>query len=76
MTYGYEQLSLVGHARVLKVAAYGRLVGAKGKGHKTKLCQDKNKDGRDKFSLTSNSCHKTKFKNKHEHKIVHLGAPP
>ena len=23
MTYGYEQLSLTGHARVLKVAAYG-----------------------------------------------------
>ena len=23
MTYGYEQLSLVGHALVLKVAAYG-----------------------------------------------------
>ena len=23
MTYGYEQLSLMGHARVLKVAAYG-----------------------------------------------------
>ena len=23
MTYGYEQLSLAGHARVLKVAAYG-----------------------------------------------------
>ena len=23
MTYGYEQLSIVGHARVLKVAAYG-----------------------------------------------------
>ena len=23
MTYGYEQLSLMGHARVLKVAGYG-----------------------------------------------------
>ena len=23
MTYGYEQLSLLGHAQVLKVAAYG-----------------------------------------------------
>ena len=53
MTYGYEHLSLAGHAQVLKVAAYGSTGGRKKERRKTKLCNDKNKGGQDKLPLTS-----------------------
>ena len=53
MTYDYEQLSLVGHAQVLKVAAYGSMGRCEKKGQKTKLCKDKNNSGWDKPPLTS-----------------------
>ena len=53
MTYGYEQLSLVGHARVLKVAAYGSMGRCKKERTKTKLRKDKNKGRWDKLPLTS-----------------------
>ena len=45
MTYGYEQLSLVGYARVLKVAAYGSMGRSEKEMTKTKLRKDKNKGG-------------------------------
>ena len=53
MTYGYEQLSLVGHARVLKVAAYG----PNGQVRKTKdkkqsYARVKTRNGWDKLPLT------------------------
>ena len=53
MTYNNEQLSLVGHAWVLKVAAYGSTARCKKERTKTKLRKDKNKGGRDKLPLTS-----------------------
>ena len=53
MTYGYEQLSLVGHTRVLKVAAYGSMGRSEKEMTKTKLRKDKNKGGRDKLPLMS-----------------------
>ena len=53
MTYGYERLSLAGHARVLKVAAYGSTGRCEKERTKTKLRKDKNKGGQDKLPLTS-----------------------
>ena len=52
MTYDYEQLSLVGHARVLKVAAYGsnRQV-QKRKNKKQSYARVKIRNGWDKLLL-------------------------
>ena len=53
MTYGYEQLSLAGHARVLKVAAYSsnRQV-HKRKNKKQSYAKVKIRNGWDKLPLT------------------------
>ena len=56
MTYGYEQLSLVGHARVLKVAAYrsnGQV--RKRKDKKQSYDRIKRKNGWDMLPLISES---------------------
>jgi len=55
MTYGYEQLSFTGHARVLMVAAYGST-------GRCKKRKDKNKGGWDKLPLTSDFITKTNLK--------------
>jgi len=62
MTYGYEQLSLAGHAWVLKVAAYGSTGRCKKERTKTKRRKDKNKGRRDKLPLTSDFITKTNLK--------------
>ena len=62
MTYDYEQLSLAGHARVLKVAAYGSTGKCDKERIKTKLRKDKNKGGWDKLPLTSDFITKTNLK--------------
>ena len=56
MTYGYEQLSLTGHARVLKVAAYesNRQV-QKRKDKKRSYARVKTRNGWDKLPLMSDS---------------------
>ena len=52
MTYGYKQLSLIGHTRVLKVVAYGsnRQV-RKRKDKKQRYARVKTKNGWDKLPL-------------------------
>jgi len=56
MTYDYEQLSLVGHARVLKVATYGSNGQVrKRKDKKQSYARVKIKNGWDKLPLTSDS---------------------
>ena len=62
MTYDYEQLSLVGHARVPKVAAYGSTGRCEKERPKTKLHKDKNKGGQDKLPLTSDFITKSNLK--------------
>ena len=53
MTYSYEQLSLVGHARVLKVAAYGSNGQVqKRKNKKQSYARVKIRNGWDKLPLT------------------------
>jgi len=53
MTYGYEQLSLAGHGRVLKVAAYGsNWEVQKRKDKKQSYARVKTRNGWDKLHLT------------------------
>ena len=53
MTYGYKQLSLVGHAWVLKVAGYGSNGQVqKRKNKKQSYARVKIRNGRDKLPLT------------------------
>ena len=61
-TFGYEQLSLMGHARVLKVVAYGSTGRCKKERTKTKLRKDKNNGGRDKLPLISDFITKMNLK--------------
>ena len=62
MTYGYEQLSLAGHARILKVAAYESMGRCEKERTRTKLRKDKNKGGWDKLPLTSDFITKMNLK--------------
>ena len=56
MTYGYEQLNLAGHARVLKVVAYGSNgQEQKRKDKKQSYARVKTRNGWDKLPLTSDS---------------------
>ena len=56
MTYGYEQLSLAGHAWVLKVAAYGSNGQVrKRKDKKQSYARIKTKNGWDMLPLISDS---------------------
>ena len=77
MIYGYEQLSLAGHAWVLKVATYGSNGQVrKRKDKKQSYARGKTGNGWDKLPLRSDSITKQNQSIHEYKKIVHTGASP